>query len=174
MSLIIYDNETQHNETIVQQVSIPVLQYHSFQSFGQVYSMQANSIPSAKHFARKAQITTNTLVEEDAEDDASEGPEQVRQEKHNKPNQEDICSTLTNSQQASGEWKNISALIKKIIGKDEENQDLISAIAITYIQNKCSTSYSLLAQKGKQYLINKLGENETAALLKKAQKLLSH
>ena len=170
MSLILYDNETQHNETMQEQVVIPVLHYAQEQyAPSRLYSLHANAMPRAKYAKQFSHAKVTVASRVDMDDESSGDFESIQDISH----KEDYCSALTNSQFASGEWKNISALIKKILGKDETDQDLMSAIAIVYLQHKCSTSYSLLAQKGKTFLINKLGEKQTLLLLEKAQNLLN-
>ena len=88
------------------------------------------------------------------------------------PTETDYCSALTRNQSASGEWKDISELIRKIT-KDDKEENMLSAFAIAYLEKKCAKSYKLVASKGRKYLISKYGENEALKLINEAIKLLN-
>jgi len=78
------------------------------------------------------------------------------------------CEMLTSAQSASGEWNDIESLIRAITGKTESSKKLLSAIAIVYLEKECSSSFNLLAQKAKQFLVSKYGKEEVAKLISKA------
>jgi hypothetical protein len=78
----------------------------------------------------------------------------------------DFCLMLTNNQMSDGSWKNISSIIKQIIPKSvEDNHDLHSAIAINYLNTKCPKSYNLVAKKGTDFLISKIGKDNVKHLM---------
>jgi hypothetical protein len=81
----------------------------------------------------------------------------------------DYCKQLTSAQSASGEWHDIESIIRAITGKTESSKPLLSAIAIVYLEKECSSSYSLLAQKAKKFLISKYGKEEVTEMISKAE-----
>ena len=81
----------------------------------------------------------------------------------------DYCAKLTNSQLASGEWHDIESIIRSLTGKTASEEPLLSAIVIVYLEKECSSSYSLLVQKGKRFLVSKYGKEKVDKMIEKAR-----